>query len=142
MKLPVLNLARSELGMDVTLREAMCMASREAESRAWSCSECIHLGSESDGGEPEYAKSWPVCRMFPRYEYLKTFPFKRAPSSCFELDFFSSAFVLAADLGVSDPWSDPAFVEWTESDRYGRPGVIDALHMDRMAWESPAGGVA
>jgi hypothetical protein len=55
------------------------------------CSTCCYLGSESDGGEPEYSTSWPVCRKFPQYEYLKSFPFRKE-MRCWEPEFWVSKF--------------------------------------------------
>lgn len=55
------------------------------------CSSCAYLGRESDGGEPEYSVSWPVCEKFPRYEYLKSFPFKKE-MACWHPDFWDSKF--------------------------------------------------
>lgn len=53
------------------------------------CSTCAYLGSESDGGEPEYSQSWSVCRQFPRYEFLKPFPFK-TEQKCWVPEFWHS----------------------------------------------------
>lgn len=55
------------------------------------CSTCAHLGSESDGGFPEYSMSWPVCREHPHYENLKSFPFKKE-MKCWWPDFWQSKF--------------------------------------------------
>lgn len=55
------------------------------------CETCANIGSEDDGGEPEYAKSWPVCRKFKHYENLKTFPFK-TEQKCWEPEFWHSKF--------------------------------------------------
>ena len=55
------------------------------------CASCIHMGSEDDGGYPEYAVSWPVCHKFERYQYLKPFPF-RTEQKCWEPDFWASKF--------------------------------------------------
>lgn len=55
------------------------------------CSTCIHLGSDDDGGEPEYSVSWPVCNKFERYQYLKPFPFK-TEQKCWEPEFWASKF--------------------------------------------------
>lgn len=55
------------------------------------CISCAYLGSENDGAEPEYSKSWPICERFPRYSALKSFPFKKK-MPCFRLDFWQSEF--------------------------------------------------
>jgi hypothetical protein len=55
------------------------------------CLTCSHLGSEDDGGYPEYAVSWSVCRKFKRYEFLKPFPFK-TEQKCWEPEFWHSKF--------------------------------------------------
>jgi len=53
------------------------------------CSTCKSLGYEGDGSE--YAPSWPVCREFPAYEHLKSFPFKKE-MKCWYPDFWHSIF--------------------------------------------------
>lgn len=60
------------------------------------CENCANLGSESDGGEPEYSVSWPVCHKFERYEHLKPFPFK-TEQKCWEPDFWASKFTDMVD---------------------------------------------
>lgn len=55
------------------------------------CSTCMHLGSDSDGGEPEYSVNWQVCYKFDRYHHLKPFPFK-TEQKCWEPDFWASKF--------------------------------------------------
>lgn len=60
------------------------------------CNSCAYLGSECDGGEPEYSQSWPVCRKFPLYEYLKPFPF-RTEQKCWEPNFWHSKFTELID---------------------------------------------
>jgi hypothetical protein len=50
-----------------------------------SCLNCRNLGSECDGGEPEYSVSWPSCNKVERYQYLKSFPFKKR-MSCFRYE--------------------------------------------------------
>jgi hypothetical protein len=60
------------------------------------CSTCANLSSESDGGEPEYSESWPVCMKFSRYEFLKPFPFK-TEQKCWEPEFWHSKFTSIVD---------------------------------------------
>lgn len=48
---------------------------RKAHPR--SCAKCRYLGSEDDGNYPEFAISWPACDLVERYQYLKSFPFKK-----------------------------------------------------------------
>lgn len=60
------------------------------------CESCVYLGSESDGNYPEFAISWPVCRKFERYQYLKPFPFK-TEQKCWEPDFWASKFAEKID---------------------------------------------
>jgi hypothetical protein len=55
------------------------------------CSTCAYICSESDGAEPEYSVSWPVCRQFEQYEHLKPFPFK-TEQKCWEPGFWHSKF--------------------------------------------------
>lgn len=47
-----------------------------------SCHKCRFLGSEDDGNFPEFMLSWPSCDKVDRYQYLKSFPFKKR-MSCF-----------------------------------------------------------
>lgn len=42
-----------------------------------SCHKCRFLGSEDDGNFPEFVISWPSCNKVERYQYLKSFPFKK-----------------------------------------------------------------
>lgn len=63
---------------------------------AANCLSCANLGHEDDGGEPEYATSWPVCRKFARYEFLKPFPFK-TEQKCWQPDFWQSKFTKLID---------------------------------------------
>ena len=144
--LPIFNQRLGQFAFEnypLTLREAICIANREAAERQFSCNDCRHLGSESDGGEPEYAVSWPICEKFPRYEHLKSFPFKRAPKKCFSLDFFASAYVDAADferMSQSDDGNDldAALEAWRNADEFGRFIGPDRAELDRMAWEGGA----
>lgn len=64
------------------------------------------------GCSGESSKSLP-------YENLKSFPFKRAPQKCFELDFWASAWVDAVidSEGENDP---AALAAWQSADRFGR----------------------
>jgi len=55
------------------------------------CSTCAYQGRDSDGGEPEYSISWPVCEKFGQYQYLKSFPFKKE-MACWEPEFWLSKF--------------------------------------------------
>jgi hypothetical protein len=55
------------------------------------CESCRFLGSDGDGGEPEYAVDWPVCNKVDRYQYLTSFPFKKE-MSCWEPNFWHSKF--------------------------------------------------
>jgi hypothetical protein len=58
------------------------------------CSTCAHLGTEDDGNYPEFAISWPACMHIERYQYLKSFPFKKE-MPCYHPGFWYSKF---ADL--------------------------------------------
>ena len=60
------------------------------------CHSCIYLGSDNDGGEPEYSVSWPVCTKFERYQYLKPFPFN-TEQKCWQPDFWQSKFTKLID---------------------------------------------
>lgn len=53
------------------------------------CHSCAYLGSDCDGGEPEYSQSWPTCDKFERYQYLKPFPFA-TEQKCWEPEFWYS----------------------------------------------------
>ena len=44
---------------------------------ARSCLNCRHLSSEDDGNFAEYVVSWPCCGIVERFQYLKSFPFKK-----------------------------------------------------------------
>jgi hypothetical protein len=50
------------------------------------CHTCMYQGSDDDGAEM-CPVSWPICNKFPRYENLKSFPFKKE-MSCWEPDFW------------------------------------------------------
>ena len=50
-----------------------------------SCHNCKYLGSESDGNYAEFEISWPCCDRVERYQYLKSFPFKKR-MSCFRYE--------------------------------------------------------
>lgn len=60
------------------------------------CSTCAYLGSDDDGGEPEYSVSWPVCEKFDHYQYLKPFPFK-TEQKCWVPEFWASKFTSTID---------------------------------------------
>lgn len=60
------------------------------------CETCSYLGSEDDGNFAEFAISWPVCRKFPRYEHLKSFPFKKE-MACWSPEFWHSKFANMVD---------------------------------------------
>lgn len=60
------------------------------------CASCVHLGSEDDGGEPEYSISWPTCNKVERYQYLKSFPFKKE-MKCWSPEFWHSKFADMVD---------------------------------------------
>ena len=73
-----------------------------------SCTKCRLLCYEDDGGEPEYSISWPTCGKEDRYQYLKSFPFKKR-MPCFRYD-------LVVDLYKAfDTEKHPGGV-WTERD--------------------------
>lgn len=55
------------------------------------CETCSYLGSDDDGNYAEFAISWPVCTKFPRYQYLKSFPFKKE-MTCWSPEFWHSKF--------------------------------------------------
>jgi hypothetical protein len=55
------------------------------------CKSCAFLGSDGDGGEPEYAVDWPVCDKVARYQNLRSFPFKKE-MPCWEPNFWESKF--------------------------------------------------
>lgn len=57
-----------------------------------SCLKCRRLGSECDGGEPEYSVSWPSCDIVERYQYLKSFPFKKR-MKCFRYHLVVNDFI-------------------------------------------------
>jgi hypothetical protein len=65
------------------------------------CSTCRNLGQESDGGEPEYSISWDVCNKFPRYEHLKSFPFRKE-MDCWQPDFWYSKFAKEIRTGQDE----------------------------------------
>ncbi|WP_018125595.1 hypothetical protein [Desulfovibrio oxyclinae] len=52
------------------------------EAHKESCGYCEHLTTECDGNYPELAVSWPACAKVERYQYLKSFPFKKK-MNCF-----------------------------------------------------------
>ena len=56
-----------------------------------SCKTCLHLGSDDDGNFPEFVISWPICNKVDRYQYLKSFPFKKE-MDCWEPEFWHSKF--------------------------------------------------
>ncbi len=58
------------------------------------CQTCKNVGSEGDGYE--YNGEWSVCRKFPRYEFLKPFPFK-TEQKCWEPEFWHSKFTSIVD---------------------------------------------
>lgn len=58
---------------------------------AANCSSCAYLGSEDDGGEPEYSISWPTCNKVERYQHLTSFPFKKE-MKCWRPEFWHSKF--------------------------------------------------
>ncbi len=62
------------------------------------CQSCRHLSSDNDGGEPESSVSWSVCSKFERYQYLKSFPFKKT-MPCWQPDFWASKFANAIRTG-------------------------------------------
>jgi len=55
------------------------------------CETCRHLSSDNDGAEPESSVSWPTCGKVERYQYLKSFPFKKT-MPCWQPDFWASKF--------------------------------------------------
>lgn len=55
------------------------------------CQSCVHLGSDSDGGEPENSIAWAACNINDRYAALRSFPFKKE-MPCWDPDFWSSKF--------------------------------------------------
>lgn len=140
MQLPIYNLYPDTWHRPggLTLQEAVCIANQQA-GRQRSCEECISCGTDSDGGEPEYAQSWPVCNRFERYQYLKSFPFKRAPERCFQLDFFASPYAYVMD-GWQEGWHrSQAFEIWCRSDRFGR--YHGPLEPAVEQWEAEGGSV-
>lgn len=60
------------------------------------CETCANIGNEDDGNYPEFAIGWAVCRKFPRYQYLKPFPFK-TEQKCWEPEFWHSKFAAMVD---------------------------------------------
>lgn len=81
------------------------------------CESCVHLGCESDGGEPEYAVAWPACDKVARYQYLKSFPFKKE-MGCWEPNFWYSKFAeqLTDEQVQAWPWA-PALDAFEEARR-------------------------
>jgi hypothetical protein len=73
------------------------------------CQTCHYLGSESDGAE--YSTGWPSCGKVDRYQWLKSFPFKKE-MRCWEPSFWHSKFAEHFDGNAypDDPATD-AF--WT-----------------------------
>lgn len=59
------------------------------------CKTCANFDFESDGEEYSYY-SWPVCRKFDRYQYLKPFPFK-TEQKCWTPCFWHSKFTEEID---------------------------------------------
>ncbi len=70
-----------------------------------SCHKCSHLSSECDGNFVEFAVSWPACDMVDRYQYLKSFPFKKR-MPCFNyhinVDFYKC---LETELYAGGVWT-------------------------------------
>ena len=53
------------------------------------CGTCAYLGTETDGNYVEFAIEWPICEKVERYQYLKSFPFKKE-MPCWEPEFWHS----------------------------------------------------
>lgn len=63
------------------------------------CETCSYLGTEDDGNYAEFAISWPTCQKFERYQYLKSFPFKKE-MPCWEPGFWHSKFASGMKKGT------------------------------------------
>lgn len=51
------------------------MAKKKPHPR--SCNKCRNMGTESDGNFAEFIQIWPSCEMNDKYQWLKSFPFKK-----------------------------------------------------------------
>ena len=58
------------------------------------CSTCAFCRYESDGDFGEYR--WNECAKFERFQYLKSFPFKKT-KDCWEPNFWASKFATEID---------------------------------------------
>ena len=55
------------------------------------CGTCAQLGTDDNGGYPEYVISWKICEVDDRMVNLRSFPFKK-DMSCWWPEFWHSKF--------------------------------------------------